>query len=371
MSIISARRRALRGVCGLAAVPALSALAQGVTSPGPGATRVAVLLETGSPAFGRAAQALLAGLRAAFGVDGQGFQLILQPVSDGGDELPALLDTLAGRGTALAIGPLTRSGVNALCGRGTLPLQVLTLNQPDPEFRPPRGMVAFSLAVEAEARQVARAAFRDAAERIPDRRPLRAVVLSNGSALARRTEAAFGDAWREAGGLQLDTLEVAGAATSEWRALLDLSAPDAGPDVAFAALTFDGLRAARSAFPPELPLWGTSHLNAVQTVAAQRLGTEIDGVRLVEMPWLLTPDHAAVAAYPRSSSLGHLDFQRLYAHGIDAWRIARELAQRHGRFEIDGVTGQLRADLTADPRIERTMLLAEFRDGRPVPVGPR
>jgi outer membrane PBP1 activator LpoA protein len=326
------------------------------------------MLETGSSAFARATQSVLAGLRAAVGVDGQGFQLLMQPVSETGEDLPAQLDALVARGAVMAIGPLTRGGVNALCGNGSLPVQVLALNQPDLDRAPPPGMVIFSLVVEAEARQVARAAYREAATHPLGHRPLRALVLSNGSALSRRTETAFGEAWREAGGMQLDTLELVAGPASEWRASFEQIPPGSGPDVVIAALTFDGLRTVRPVLPAETPIWGTSHLNAVQSTGGGRLGSELDGVRFVEMPWVLMPDHVAVIAYPRAPALTHLDYQRLYAHGIDAWRVARELLQRSQRFEIDGVSGWLRADLATDLRIERTMMLAEFRNGRPVPV---
>ena len=64
------------------------------------------------------------------------------------------------------------------------------------------------------------------------------------------------------------------------------------------------------------------------------------------------------------------DFQRLYALGIDAFRIGRELIGQNARFEVDGVTGWLRVDLSvANRRVERTAVLAEIRNGNAVAIG--
>jgi outer membrane PBP1 activator LpoA protein len=57
--------------------------------------------------------------------------------------------------------------------------------------------------------------------------------------------------------------------------------------------------------------------------------------------------------------------QRLYALGIDAFRIARELALRpNGAFELDGVTGRLSVDMGAgSPVFRRVETGTVYRDG--------
>jgi hypothetical protein len=72
-------------------------------------------------------------------------------------------------------------------------------------------------------------------------------------------------------------------------------------------------------------------------------------VRLLDLPWIVLPDHPAVMVYPRPLDTEQpLDMDRLYALGIDAFRVARELALRDGSpFGIDGVTGRL--DVVAGP----------------------
>ena len=60
--------------------------------------------------------------------------------------------------------------------------------------------------------------------------------------------------------------------------------------------------------------------------------------------------------------------QRLYAFGIDAWRVARELMAGREQFELDGVTGRLVLDTTLDPRVAREPVLGEYRQGILVPA---
>ena len=65
-------------------------------------------------------------------------------------------------------------------------------------------------------------------------------------------------------------------------------------------------------------------------------------MRLLDLPWHVHADHAAVMLYPRPLTRGSLDMERLYALGIDAYRIAREIARKPvSSFRLDGVTGRL------------------------------
>ena len=369
------RRLLLQGLLG--ALPAAVVRAQTATTAhapfprivyGTGATRIAVLLELNAGSYARASQAVLAGLRGALGRDGQGMSLEVFPLSDSMDEIDAALGAITQRRHAMVIGPLTRAGVDALSDRGALSVPVLALNQTDGQRIAPDNLILFGLPIESEGRQVAQLAYEQGLQRMADRRPLSALVLTNASPLARRGTGAFIDAWRELGGiLSRPPFDTGGQSAAELRSLLG----GVRADVVFAAIGADGLRPLRSVFPPELPVYGTSQLNAMMPGALAG-ATELEGVRLLDMPWQLLPDHAAVMSYPRQSSLGHLDFQRLYALGIDAFRICRELLiGQNSRFELDGVTGWLRVDLAANRRVERTAVLAEIRNGSAVPVDRR
>lgn len=374
----------------LAAASALSALAQTPTSPRPrgergaspaagaplaggdpasrparqvfgsGSTRIAVVLEyTGS--YARAAQAVFAGVRAAHQREGQGVVIELVPVSETGDDVEAVLSGLPSR-FAIAIGPLTRSTVNVLTDLGRLPLPVLALNQPDADRRTPANLILFGLPIEVEARQMARIAWDDASART-DRRPLTAVVVNDGTPLSRRAAQAFADAFQGHGGAPVASIELEGRSPGEMRA--DLAA--ASGDAMFFATSVGTLLGLRGSIPQAMPVYGTSQLHSVMR-GAKVAKNELDGVRLTQMPWLILPDAPAVMAYPKSTALAHNDFQRLYALGIDSYRLAAELLRQRRDIDLDGVTGRLRLDLDRDVRVDREGVLAEFRDGAPVPL---
>jgi outer membrane PBP1 activator LpoA protein len=97
---------------------------------------------------------------------------------------------------------------------------------------------------------------------------------------------------------------------------------------------------------------------------AALLAPDLEGVRFVDMPWLLEPDHPAVAVFPRSEQPLTGELQRLYALGIDAYRLAVDWLQGRRAFELDGVTGQLRIDRARSARVERRPSFAVFRGGR-------
>lgn len=333
---------------------------------GSGTTRVAVLLETQSASFGKASAAVIDGIRSAHSRDGQGIVVEVIPVSDTGEDIDAVMNQLPGRGINFVIGPLTRNGVNAMTDRGGLPIPVLALNLPDPDRRVSKNLVFFGLAIETEGRQIARAAFDDAALRIPDRRPLKALVIANSTPIGRRSYAAISEAWRELGGVLVEPVETDGKTIAEIRSALG----SASGDAVFAAVGPDALRSLRASLPKEVRLYSTSQANSMQPGLALRV-PELDGVRLVDMPWQLQPEHVAVMAYPKAPTLTHLDFQRLYALGIDAFRLSRELLANKDRFELDGVTGRLRVDLAADARVDRISVLAEYRNGVIVAIEPR
>jgi outer membrane PBP1 activator LpoA protein len=54
---------------------------------------------------------------------------------------------------------------------------------------------------------------------------------------------------------------------------------------------------------------------------------------------------------------------RLYALGIDAYRVAMVWMKGERRFDIDGVTGRLRVDRAKSLRVERRPVLATYRSG--------
>ena len=355
------------------------------------AAPIALLLPPRNSDFARAAAALRAGFRAAHERDGASVPV---EVIEGGDDpatLAARYRELAARGVAVVVGPLTRSGVNALAEIGPLPVPTLTLNQPDAERTLPPNALAFGLPIEGEARQVAQLAYgqAQAAAQRAGRLVPRAAIISATSPLARRAAIAFYDAWREQGGATDLPAEFEPRAAPELRGQLGLADVDAvfvagGADLVGAVRIATGgqaqvgtnapTAAAMGADPAvepavSVPVYATSIASAA--LGPERRLPELDGVRVVEMPWLVLRNHPSVAAFPKpQGTMANRELQRLYALGIDAYRVAVEISRQRPLAELDGATGRLNHDgLSA--RLERAGVPSEYRNGLPAPLAGR
>ncbi len=326
---------------------------------GEGAIVIGLLLPRQDGPFVRAAASLLAGVRAAHGRDGAGVVVEAIEVDDQADEIAVAMAELQDLKAALVLGPVTRNGAAALLELGSVPMPTLALNLPEGNPPVPARLTFFGLAIETEARQVASIAFAQALELVGSRRP-RAVGVTVASPLPRRGVQAFRDAWLSLGGEMREVVEFAGPRPSR-----DLRARLAQPvpDVAFLSMGAEQARVLRGAVGADTAVWGTS-LASIGYGATLRL-PELDGMRVLDMPWLIEPDNPAVMSYAKVPAGYNIEMQRLYALGIDAFRAGRQLLAGDTAFELDGVTGRLRYDRLAGQRIERTAVTAEYRAGVP------
>ncbi len=310
---------------------------------------IALLLPMNSKLFGKHAAALRDGFQAAAKTQRQ-LQLPVREyaVSDEvGNVLEGYRSAVAG-GAQVVVGPLTRDAVTALAFGEPVPVPTLALNVADNVGRIPGNLYMLSLQVETEARQVARFAWRE------NRRT--AITVSGSSPVQRRMQTAFADEFSRLGGKITGDLVF----TAESDKLQAIGRAAADADMAFLALNFSETRAAR-AFLGNTPAYATSsvHIGDPGVLA----GHDLAGVSFVDMPWLLEPQHPAVMIYPRPQLQGAIDLERLYALGIDAWRIAQLLLAGVREIRLDGVTGTL--TLGPDGQFERGLVAARYIDGRP------
>jgi hypothetical protein len=241
------------------------------------------------------------------------------------------------------------------------PPLVLALNSLDSDAPMPESLFTFSLQVETEGRQVARMAFADG------RRS--ALTVSDSAPLARRIHAAFADEFVRQGGKLIAQFAYSNSA-SDLLALRE-SATNGHADTVFLALDAARARLIRPYVDGPAQVYATSQ---VFDGSVERLrDAELNGVRFVDMPWLLQPDHPAVMVYARPDAPAPAagDSERLYAFGIDAYRIAAELLRdsRVTREPLDGVTGRI--VMTRDRHFVRELTPAQFADGRPLPITSR
>jgi hypothetical protein len=331
--------------------------AQAAPAPA-GTVRIALLLPMRSPSLGAAAESVRAGFMASVERDGAGFETDLIPT---GDDPAEALDAYARAAAThdIVVGPLARPAVEALVASGRVTRPTILLNHPEQAAELPTLMLEAGLSLEAEARQAAEWAAREHPQG-------RALILTGSAAWAQRAAAAFEARWSELGhtsqriSLPSSDGRVEPSAVAMLKTRLDVDAPD----LLFSALDLPELRQVRAQTGPAIPCYGGGPSNPGRGSGMGR--AVLDGLRLVDVPWLIQPDNPAVMVYPRPADAEQpLYMSRLYALGIDAFLVAHELALHPGNaFRIDGVTGRLSVDAAAQhPRLLRREATAVYHDG--------
>lgn len=339
-------------------------------TPPPGRPpKVALLLPGPSTPFARAAETVRQGFFSAHAATEP--EVVVQ-VIEIDDERPAqvtrALQVARERGAQLVVGPLTRAQVNVAL-QTDVGLPVITLSLPDNDVLAAPTLLAFGLGIEQEARIVVRAALAQLAppSGAPTRLSPRFVLLAGDGPLARRASAAFQAELREAGErvTVIDAVQRYDALQTLGDRVFRLE-----PDAVFLALDAREAAIVRPRLIQEVPLYATSIVNLGGAEGAL-LAPELDGVRFVDSPWLLEPDHPAVMVFARPEQALSAELQRLYALGIDAFRLAMLWVAGRTEFALDGVTGELRVDRGRSVRVERRPSFAVFRKGAVQRIDPR
>jgi hypothetical protein len=326
-----------------------------------GRAAMLLLLPAQSTAFARPAEAVREGFFAAHKVSGDDVALQVVETDDSAEQLAAALASARDRGVAVIVGPLRRAAVMDVVegGRTTVPL--LALNFPESDGAALPTMLAVALSLEVEAQRVAKMALSEfVGQRSADTRP-RIAIITRPASLERRIATAYMTTLRSEGEVPLLIEWTPATAASVGK---QLAAP--GLEAVFLALTARDAAQMRALIPREAQVFGTSLLNAGDPRAspdAATLAHDLEGVRFVDMPWLLEPDHSGVMVYPRFAAAQSMEMVRLYALGIDAYRIASAWMKGERRFDIDGVTGRLHIDRSRSLRVDRTPVLATYRGG--------
>jgi uncharacterized protein len=344
-------------------------------TPVPGAradSRIALLLPLSGPLRPAALSVRDGFLAARFGSAGQAAGVILIDSGDTAEQTIAAYRRAVAEGAERVVGPLSRDAVGALFGERDLPVPVLALNRSI--GAPPPGHMSFALTPEDEAAAAARLLAQRAQGRV--------VAVVSSEEAAQRALEAFRARHALAGGELLavavlpptgvdfqsqirDALSGAGLPTS---APTDLTIPhDPGFDALFLALRPGQARLA----VPQLKLSGlvgmpmiaTSMLHSAEDGNPQ--DRELEGVEFTELPWLVG-DRPGMPS--REALRGQLDTAgggaaRLFAFGMDAWRVLQEgAALEEADLPVPGATGEISLDALGDVRSQP--VIAHFRAGR-------
>ncbi len=349
--------------------------------------RVALLLPLEGPLAGYAA-AIRDGFSAMrFSANDLSLNLRIYAASDA--SAATAYQRAVSEGAQFVVGPLDKPGIEAISKLPARPIPILALNNlsvPLPvntgAALPP--FTQFGLAPEDDGEDLARQAWQDGHRRM-------ACIVPN-SDLGSRIRTAFIDTWGHLGGVLVEDSRYSNstaaykAAIKETFSLAQSEARAASlrrtlqrafvfvakprPDLDAVMLVAEPV-AARQIMPQfrflgvdHLPIYATSQIfdGAINPGADQ----DLDSIYFSAMPWSLNAQDRELRSILNHHwarlSAAH---QRLFAFGVDAYRIMKTLPQmsRDPNFAVAGATGLLRRDTTG--RIKRALTWAVFRGGVP------
>jgi outer membrane PBP1 activator LpoA protein len=306
---------------------------------------IALLLPLQSKDYGSAAEAVLQGFTAAANRQRPTLPIRVYSDYDENSGVVAVYRKAVASGAQAVVGPLTRGGVSALAAEQSIPVPTLTLNIV--EGQPAQMLYYFGMPVEAEARQAAQLAKRQGLHQ--------AIIITSRAQWTKRLQTAFEEEWFATGGGILREIEYNNVA-GEFSDITDM------PDTAiFLAADAKTARLIRPYLPNRLPIYATSQIFTGNDNTLTNY--DLNGIRFIDMPWLLQPDHPAVMTYLRPNPPLPIDRERLYALGIDAYRLTRLLLAKRpeAAHPLDGVTGDI---YLREHVFQRTATPAVFQEGR-------
>jgi hypothetical protein len=308
---------------------------------------IALLLPLQSPDFGQAADAVQQGFMAAIEPKRQQLPVRVYSNFDENSGVVAAYRQAIANGARAVVGPLTRSGVSALAAEKDIPVPTLALNIV--EGQPAKQLYFFGMSVEAEARQDAQLAKQHGLHQ--------AIIITTRSQLSQRMQAAFEEEWNGSDKDRGILREI--EFNDDPTVFADIA--DITDTTVFLATDSGKARLIRPYLPNKLPVYATSQIFAGNDNTLTNY--DLNGIRFVDMPWLLQPDHPAVMIYPRASPPLSTDRERLYALGIDSFRLIQLLltGKVASAMPLDGVSGQIQL---SGQTFQRAPIQAVFVQGR-------
>lgn len=304
------------------------------------------------------------------------------------ESINVVYDRAVSEGADLIIGPLEKDKLAELQQRQLLPVALLGLNYTidniDNNVPSGQAIYQFGLSLEDEAIQAAERAW------LAGHR--RAMILASNADWSLRAANAFSQRWQEKGGVisvnqyfdkgsnYSDTIKAAlaiDASQNRARKLKRLfgrnfeSEPRRRKDIDMiflVARSSEGQQIKPTLafhYAGRVPVYATSQIYSPQQSASKN--SDLNGIRFSTLPWTLEPDKRDGNLINDNVKVPP-NYERLYAMGIDAFRLHDRLQQlaRSPNTSIYGSTGKLRLDL--NKRIIREQPWAEIVKGRAQPL---
>jgi len=315
-------------------------------TPNASNAHIALILPLNIPAFRQPAEAVKQGVLAAAKAQPGTPPIQVYPTSEEINDVLAVYQQALSNGAKVILGPLTKTAVVALAESNLVTVPTLALSIPDVETTN-RNLYLFGLSLDVEARQVAQYMRREGRQSV--------LIISSANTLGKRLKAAFSETWQRQGG------HIAGrftySAATDLNTLQD-SASKVQADAVFLALSAHDAGLVHPYLPSNFASYATSQ---VFTGFSATNIVDLGGVRFLDMPWMLQADHPAVMVFDRPTKTLNADGERLYAMGIDAYRLAQlfyHAAMPASGTVLDGVTGQI---VLNHQQFTRELTAAEFQ----------
>ncbi len=288
-------------------------------------------------------------------------------------------------GADFIIGPIDKENVNTISKLPALRVPLLSLNYPDQQpSQPLANFYQFGLAVEDEARQVARQGIQDGYKR--------ALIVSTAQEVSERSAQAFAAEWQKLGGTLIgkNTFASQDKFSESFRHLMLLDESQARAtllqqqlgtkfeftprrradvNMIFMPVTPDQGRQIKPTlvfqYANSIPVYATSSVYSGDADAIKN--EDLNGVLFNTLPWVFdnnNPAKQAIAQTTKSAAV----YGRLHALGADAFHLYSRIPQlkQAPDMKLYGATGSLQ--LMPDGRIEREQMWAHFNNGLAEPL---
>ena len=366
------------------------------TAASSGKTKIAVLMPNADNPLNVFAQAIVKGIRAENKQLSTPHEIILLPRKNGQSALSHLQDASL-MGASVAIGPITRDDVNEISELDFLPLPVVSLNLPEDGVKSPELLMNFSLSLEEEAKQVASMAIQSLAKENKD--SLNIVLFEGASPINQRVANTFEQALAEESisitripitkelltlpklyevknfsSLTLGTKSLPDTAegyenAKQYNENLTQSFSKLGSSSYSAVFLVTDARTA-ALIKPRLPrdtrVWGTSMINPgnpEQSVIAS-LAFDLQNTGFVDAPLILRYNNQDFKASFGETPPNSLIARRLFAFGVDAYRLARLWMRWQPEITMAGTTGSLSFKKSVSANVSRIAQPAVFYHGQ-------
>lgn len=359
-------------------------------------TKIAVLMPNADNPLNVFAQAIVKGIRAENKQLSTPHEIILLPRKIGQSTLSHLQDASL-MGASVAIGPITRDDVNEISELPFLPLPVVSLNLPEDDVKSPELLMNFSLSLEEEAKQVASMAIQSLAKENKD--SLNIALFEGASPINQRVANTFEQALAEESisitripitkelltlpklydvknfsSLTLGTKSLPDTAegyenAKQYNENLTQSFSKLGSSSYSAVFLVTDARTA-ALIKPRLPrdtrVWGTSMINPgnpEQSVIAS-LAFDLQNTGFVDAPLILRYNNQDFKASFGETPPNSLIARRLFAFGVDAYRLARLWMRWQPEITMAGTTGSLSFKKSVSANVSRIAQPAVFYHGQ-------